>query len=326
MNRASIKLLLTLCVLAPLSLAHPAKAQEADFANWLQNFALEAAAAGVSESTIQAALPQIEFLPDVIRLDGKQPEKSITFDRYTTNTLPAQRIRRGRELYDRYRADLKKLSDQYGVPGKVVVALWGMESSYGDNMGGYDVISSLATLAYEGRRAEFFKTELLKAFQILDAEHIELHQMRGSWAGAMGQCQFMPSSFLNFAVDGNGDGKRDIWGTPLDVFASAANYLKSSGWKRGESWGREVRPPANLDASLIGLQTRKKLSDWATLGFRREDGSALPSVDIEASLVMPDGPNGRAFLVYDNYRIIMKWNRSTYFATSVGLLSDMVGE
>lgn len=304
----------------------PCARAEEGFRAWLVGVAQEAEANGVSSATVQSALGQIEFLPKVIEWDRKQPEGTVTFERYLQKTLPTQRVRRGRELYERYHKHLKIISDKYGVPGKILVALWGIESSYGDNTGGYDVVSALATLAYEGRRAEFFRTELMKALQILDAEHIGLHQMSGSWAGAMGQCQFMPSSFLKFAVDYNKDGRRDIWTTETDVLASAANYLAKSGWKRGEIWGREVRPPRNISESLIGLETRKSIKEWSKIGVRRKNGSSLPAQDKQASLVMPDGPDGRAFLVYDNYRVIMSWNRSTYFASAVGLLADKIGD
>lgn len=321
-----MKYLAVFTALFGLFYASPARADEA-FRAWLVGLAQEAEANGVSSAAIQSALGQIEFLPRVIELDQKQPEGTITFERYIKNVLPVQRVRRGRELYLRHHSELKRISDKYGVPGKVLVALWGMESSYGDNTGGYDVVSSLATLAYEGRRRDFFKDELIKALQILDAEHISLHKMSGSWAGAMGQCQFMPSSFLKFAVDYNGDGHRDIWTTETDVLASAANYLSKSGWKRGEIWGREVRVPRNIPmAPLIGHDKQKSIKEWAKLGFRKTSGGALPAQDIKASLVMPDGPGGRAFLVYDNFRVIMKWNRSTYFASAIGLLADKVGD
>ena len=317
MNIAPVTLLLTFITL-------PACAS-GGFQSWLQDLRTEALREGVRGATLKAALAEIELLPRVIELDQKQPERTTTFAQYADRVLPLTRVSKGRALMQKHRDDLTDIADEYGVPAKVIVALWGMETSYGANTGGFDVVSALATLAYEGRRAEYFRGELMNALKILDAEHIDLHDMKGSWAGAMGQCQFMPSSFLNFAIDYNGDGRRDIWQTELDVFASAANYLHKSGWKRGETWGREVRAPRSVSEKLIGLETKKTLSEWAQLGFSRKDGSPLPAQKILASLVMPDGVGGRAFLVYDNYRVIMQWNRSTYFATSVGLLSDLIG-
>ena len=307
-------------------LSGPALATEAGFRDWLKQVQVDAVAKGLAPSTVTTALGEVQFVPRAIELDRKQPEGTSTFAQYVSRVLPQSRVDRGRQYLIQYRELLADIEETYGVPAEVIVALWGMESSYGTNTGGFAVVDVLATLAYEGRRAEFFRGELLNALQILDEEHITLESMTGSWAGAMGQCQFMPSSFLRFAVDANGDGKRDIWSTRADVFASAANYLSQSGWKRGHTWGREVRVPKTVDATLVGLSVQKPLSEWAQLGVVRSNGQPLPTVDIAASLVMPDGLGGRAFLVYDNYRVIMKWNRSTYFATAVGLLSDRLRE
>lgn len=188
------------------------------------------------------------------------------------------------------------------------------------------MVDALSTLAYDGRRSKYFRTELMNALKILNEGHITPEDMKGSWAGAMGQSQFMPSSFLNFAEDFDGDGHKDIWGTQADVFASAANYLARSGWDDSMTWGREVSIPKGLDTkSLATLKVRKPLSAWQSLGVRQLDGSNLPGRDLSASLVMPDGKTGRAYLVYKNFRTIMKWNRSTYFALAVGRLADGIG-
>ena len=299
--------------------------EETGFAQWRDRFSREIEAQGLSSITVQRALAQTEFLPNVIRLDRKQPEKSILFDRYVQNILTPARIQRGQELYQQHRRLLERIESEYGVAGKYIVALWGIETNYGQNTGKTDTLSALATLAYEGRRADFFRTELVHALRILDRGDTTVETLRGSWAGAMGQCQFMPSSFTKFAVDADGDGRRDIWGTLPDVFASTANYLAQSGWKTGEYWGREVRTPASIPEDWVGLESRRPLAEWARLGFRLIDGRPIPArTDMEASLVRPDGAEGRSFLVYDNYRVFMNWNRSTYFATTVGLLADRI--
>jgi membrane-bound lytic murein transglycosylase B len=207
----------------------------------------------------------------------------------------------------------------------VIVALWGVETDFGRLPGNFSIVNSLATLAYEGRRADLFRGELLEALRILDDGDVTVRAMRGSWAGAMGQVQFMPSTFRRYAVDFNGDGKRDIWNSRADALASAANYLAQIGWVKRQSWGREVAVPAALNRDLIGLEQRKTLAEWHKLGVRRKDGGDLPKFDLTASLIQPSNSNGRAFLVYDNFRVIMQWNRSTYFGTAVGLLADGIG-
>jgi membrane-bound lytic murein transglycosylase B len=204
----------------------------------------------------------------------------------------------------------------------MIVALWGIESNFGGNTGGFDVIPSLATLAYDGRRAAFFRRELLAALRALDDEKIDSSLMRGSWAGAMGQCQFMPTTYLRHAVDHDGDGRRDIWDNEADVFASIANYLVAEGWQGGRIWGREVRLKRPLPPEEIGLENRRGLAEWSKKGVQTPGGRPLPVAAMEASLIQPDGPGGRSFLVYDNFRALMRWNRSTYFAVSAGLLAD----
>lgn len=297
------------------------------FSVWLTNMQREAIQKGVSSYTAQKALGGIKPIPRIIELDRKQPEGTMTFAKYKERVINQQRINTGRHMFKKHRAELEKAANKYGVPANVIVALWGIETSFGDNTGGFDVIPALATLAYDGRRADFFKTELIAALKILDARHIELENMKGSWAGAMGQNQFMPSSFHAYAVDANGDGKRDIWTSLPDVFASTANYLKQSGWNREQRWGREVVLPKGFDKDLLGMDIKKPLKMWTNLGVRLPNGQPITIVKgMQASVVAPDGVEGPAFLVYDNYRVIMKWNKSTYFATSVGLLSDLIAQ
>ncbi|MDX1540680.1 MAG: lytic murein transglycosylase, partial [Geminicoccaceae bacterium] len=195
-------------------------------------------------------------------------------------------------------------------------------STFGAYKGTFPVVQALATLAWEGRRASFFRSELINALKIIDAGDISAEDMKGSWAGAMGQSQFMPSSFVRFAVDYDGDGRRDIWTNTADVLASIANYLAEAGWTDRYTWGREVQPPPALGEELVGLDVRRPLPVWQELGVRRKDGGALPAVPIDASLVWMDDRAGPAFLVYKNFRVLMAWNRSTYFAATVGELAD----
>ena len=295
---------------------------EVAFDDWLTEFRAEARAAGISQRMVDRALADIAPIPRVIELDRRQPEGRMTFVEYRQRVINNARIEKGRRLLQEHRALLSRIESQYGVPAEIIVALWGIESNFGENTGGFPVIASLATLAHEGRRADFFRGELLAAMRILDAGDISPEAMNGSWAGAMGQSQFMPSTFLGYAVDGSGDGKRDIWGNQADVFASMANYLSRMGWDRRYLWGREVRVHNGIATS--GLDERRPLSGWQAAGVRRTDGGDLPAVAIDASLLKMDDGRGPSYLVYDNFRVLMRWNRSTYFATSVGLLANAI--
>ncbi len=286
--------------------------------SWLEQLKQQAINEGISPAVVHEALDAFIPNPRVVELDRKQPESTITFDTYRRNVISDSRIRKGADLMRVHAAPLAAIEQQTGVPAQVVVALWGIESSFGQNPGNFEVINSLATLAYEGRRSEFFRKELIAALRILEREKMTSGQLRGSWAGAMGQCQFMPSTYLKYAVDTHGDGKHDIWNDPMDVMASIANYLAAEGWKRGQPWGFEVKGPVSL--ADVGLIQKRPLRQWSMLVSKT--GAALPESDLQASLVQPDGQNGPSFLVFDNTRALMRWNRSTYFAVSVGLLAD----
>ncbi|TVQ83742.1 MAG: lytic murein transglycosylase [Micavibrio sp.] len=295
-----------------------------DFGAWLEELRQEARQKGISERILREALHDgIRPLPRVLELDRRQPEGTLSFEQYKNNMLGVRRVQTGRLMMRRHEEALQEAGRQYGVPPAVIAALWGMETNYGGYTGGFNVIEALATLAYDGRRGPFFRGELLAALQILEEGHIKPSEMKGSWAGAMGQSQFMPTSFLNYAVDADGDGRRDIWGTHRDVFASAANYLAQHGWRSGERWGRRVQLPQNFPETLTGLDTEKTLAEWQALGVRREDGANLPQVEGMTGSVIKFTDN-EAYLVYNNFRVIMRWNRSTYFATAVGLLSDQL--
>ena len=300
-------------------------AEKPDYDTYLKGIKAEAIAQGISASVAEQALSQAKFIERAVKLDKSQPEFKLTLDTYLPKAVPQWKIKQARDLYKKHRVELEQIGKQFGVQPRFIVALWGIETNFGGYTGNFDVISALATLAYDGRREAFFKEQLFAALTILDEGHISLDKMKGSWAGAMGQCQFMPTSFLTFAVDYSGDGRKDIWQTKSDVFASAANYLKQSGWNDELTWGRQVKIPASINIKDTGLkQPQKTLAQWQALGVRKLDGSDLPTHDISAWLVLPDDKEGRAYLAYDNYATLMKWNRSNYFVAAVGTLADSI--
>lgn len=318
--------------------SHPHKGQEGHaphkaeqgFARWRDQMVKKAIAKGISPKIVQETLGHTRFLPRVIELDRRQPEKVKTFAAYRDTILTADRINRGRTLLRDHAAELKQVEARTGVPAAVIVALWGIETNYGRNTGGFDVVEALATLAYDGRRAAYFERELMNALTILHAGHIKPADMKGSWAGAMGQNQFMPSSFLRLAVDGDGDGRKDIWTSLPDVFASSANYLQRAGWKKGQKWGTRVVLSTTFhlsDLGPIGLLHPHPVSFWESMGIRLINNNKLSdSMDprTPAYLIQPGKTKGELYLVYDNYKTIYAWNQSPYFATTVGLLADVI--
>ena len=305
-----------------------AVAAKVEFPEYVDSLKQEARELGISEPTLEQAFANVTYKPRAVKADRNQPEKRLTLDEYLIKTLPEWRIRHAKAMYKKHYKELYRIGKQYGVQPRFIVALWGIESSFGKLMGNYNIIDALATLAYEGRREALFRRETMAALTILDQGHIQVKDMKSSWAGAMGQCQFMPSSFLSYAEDGNGDGRKDIWRTKSDVFASAANYLSQSGWDDKYTWGREVKVPKVLSAKLVGRQKEKakKLQEWNRLGVRQANGRPLPKLnkDIDAWLIMPDDRNGRAYLIYNNYQVLMKWNRSYYFGLAVSHLADRI--
>ncbi|MBI1302172.1 MAG: lytic murein transglycosylase [Alphaproteobacteria bacterium] len=305
-------------------LLFPFSVQAEDFQAWVKDFKAEARQKGISDEILDEAFEGVEPIARIIELDRKQPEGTLTFAQYKDRVISKARIEQGRSLYKKHKALLDRISKEYDVPAQYIVSLWGVETSYGNNTGGFSVVNALATLAHDGRRSEFFRGELINALKIVQQGHISLSKMKGSWAGAMGQNQFMPSSFFSFAVDGDGDGKRDIWTSLPDVFASTANYLSKSGWKGDERWGRQVKLPENFSKKHEGLDTKKNVNGWSDMGVQTLYGHPLPDADIKGSVIAPDGLDGSAFLVYHNFDVILKWNRSKYFATSVGLLADEI--
>lgn len=314
-------LMLLLLLFSPLAMAEDDPA----FARWLVEFKQEARQQGISDETLEKAFAGVQPSPRVVKLDRSQPETIQTLQNYMDRRVTLYRINLGRKQYQKHRALLQKIESRFGVQGRFIAAFWGMETSYGRFSGGHYVIAALTTLAYDPRRAKFFRTQLLDALMILEEGHITVDKMKGSWAGAMGQTQFMPSTFRAYAIDGDDDGKINIWGSKADAFASAANYLSSIGWRGDQTWGREVKLPAGFDQALIEGKVKKSLVEWQALGVRKLYGQDLPDRDLEAIMVQPDGPGERAFLTYPtNYNAILDWNRSHKFAISVGTLADAI--
>ena len=308
-----------------LVLAGPAKVNAGDFQSWLNSFRAEAFEKGISEKTLDHSLTGISPIPRVIELDRKQPEFTLTFKEYMKRVVTATRIKKARKLYDANKNLLLRVGNEFNVQPRFIVALWGIESDFGRLTGGFKIVPALATLAHDGRRSAFFRSQLFKALKIIDEGHITAQNMQGSWAGALGQVQFMPSSFLAYAVDFDGDGRKNLWGSLDDVFASAANYLAKSGWKGDETWGRRVKLPSDFDTALINYKKiRHPIKFWQDAGVRKLNNTDLPNIDMRASLVRPSEGESDTFLIYQNYRTILKWNRSHYFALAVGGLADAI--
>ena len=301
---------------------------DSDFANWLRELRLEARQKGISDIVLDQALNSISPLPRVIELDRSQPEFKLTFDEYLNKVVSPTRKRVALEKLKEHDKLLSEIAEKYGVQKRFLVTFWGVETSFGRYLGSFNVPQALVTLAHDGRRSDYFRKELFNALMILEEGHITAETMKGSWAGAMGQSQFMPSSFVNYAVDWDGDGRRDIWASKADVFASSANYLAKAGWRGDITWGRAVALPAGMringKSALAIADTKIKmpLGDWARAGVKSADGSALPTRPLQARLVMPAGETGPAFLVYSNFESILAWNRSNYYALAIGILSD----
>ena len=309
-----ISTMLTVCAVS--------SAADDGFRTWLEKMERRAEAEGVSREFVNLAFRGLEPSDDVLRLERKQPEFTETLASYLDRVVPAARVATGSRRLRQHRDILEEIGAEYGVQPRFIVALWAIESDFGRFQGRHLTVQALATLGFNGRRKQFFQRELLHLLQLLEQENMSPEKLSGSWAGAMGQCQFMPSSFRRLAVDHDADGQRDIWNNHGDIFASIANFLAHLGWRDDQTWGRQVSIPADLEASLAGLKTRKPLADWQSLGVRRMDGTDLPERDIDASLLLPQRRAGRAYLVYKDFRILLKWNNSTYFALSVGRLAD----
>jgi len=279
---------------------------------------------GISDSTVNQVLSKVKYLPRVIELDRRQPEFTQTFANYFTARINGERIQRGRELLTKHRSLLDKIQHETGIPAQYLVSFWGLETNYGGYFGEWPIADTLATLACDMRRSGFFTQELLNALRIVDSGDISAERMIGSWAGAMGHMQFMPSTFLRYAKDIDGDGRRDLWGSIPDAMGSAANFLQQLGWIPGLDWGHEVRLPPSFDYSLAGRDQLFSYADWSALGVTASTGAPLPLSDHKVALLVPSGHMGPTFLVTHNFFVIMRWNRSEFYALSVGHLADRI--
>ncbi|WP_172893927.1 lytic transglycosylase domain-containing protein [Buttiauxella agrestis] len=312
--------------------AAPTLAQEGrdpdEFPAYLETLKSTARVQGISENTINNAFANAHFVDRVIKSDQNQLEKKIMLDEYLARVITPEKIQQAREQFKQHQNELSAISNRTGVQSQYIVALWAMESHFGEIQGKEDIVSALATLAFEGRREAFFTKELMSSLKILDQGHITVDELKGSWAGAMGQNQFMPSSYLRYGADGDGDGKIDIWTNTSDVFASTANYLETEGWRAGGDWGTAVILPVDFDSTLAGTKTGqgKTVSQWEKLGVKFEEGVKQPASSQKAWVITPDDNLGRSFLVYNNFRTIMHWNRSYYFAISIATMADAIAQ
>ncbi len=297
-------------------------AEKPDFPTWLAAFKQEALTKGISQFTLDAALGHVQPIPKVLELDQRQPEFVDTFWNYLGSRIGGKQLQLGKDKLWVHRKLLNQVQRRHGIPAALLVSLWGMETKYGTRMGGFPIPAALATLAHDGRRATFFREELLNALRIIQENHIAAADMKGSWAGAMGQMQFMPSTFLDNAMDADGDGRKDIWRSLPDALDSGAQYLQRLGWRGDELWGREVRLPEGFDYSMAVLNQKKTVNEWAALGVTLADGKTLPKSELSGAIILPQGYAGPAFLVYRNFEVIMTWNRSINYALSVALLAD----
>ena len=303
--------------------ARPASARPADgFDGFLSGLRADARRAGVGDDTFDRAFAGVSPNQRVIELDRKQPEFTMTWAQYKERVLPIGRIAAARENAQAQAGLMRRVGDRFGVDPFTVVGIWGIESAFGANKGKFRLTEALATLAWEGRRAKFFRAELIAALRILQQGDVTPERMTGGYAGAMGQPQFMPSSYLRFAVDFDGDGRRDIWNSVPDVMGSVANYLARSGWKGAEPWGQPIQVPAEFDASIAGRDNKRSLAEWMGMGVRREDGSGFSRPEVAGAVLLPDGRGGDAFMVYDNFNAIRRYNPSDFYALAVGLLGN----
>ncbi|MFV0276510.1 MAG: lytic murein transglycosylase [Parahaliea sp.] len=319
--RTSITTGLATVLLATPGASLPALAAD-DFDHCRQRLARQAIAEGLSPQLVNSTVAALQEQQQVLELDRRQPEFVQTFATYMDKRVTPARVERGREMLAKHGEFLAGLQTRFGVPARYLVAFWGLETNYGGYLGKSPTLDSLATLACDPRRSDFFSTEFVNALRLMERESLQPGQMTGSWAGAVGHTQFMPSNYLRYAIDGDGDGRIDLWGSERDALASGASFLRSLGWTPGLRWGRQVQLPADFDYSRAGPGQGAPLSTWAALGVHRPDGGALPVGEEASILLLPSGHGGPAFLVYDNFNIIMRWNTSQSYALAVGLLAD----
>jgi membrane-bound lytic murein transglycosylase B len=295
---------------------------QAGFSRWVDGFRSRAQAQGIRSDVVTRSFAGIGYNPDVVASDRNQSEFKREIWDYLDSAVSPKRVANGQAALQQHRRTLQAIEDRFGVEKEVVTAVWGMESTYGERRGTLDVIESLATLAYDGRRGAFFESQLIAALQIIQAGDVDPRSMTGSWAGAMGHTQFIPTSYLAYAVDFNGDGKRDIWSDdPTDALASTAAYLKRFGWTKGQPWGVEVRLPAGFNTALASRDTKRNPSDWAALGVTTLNGRPVPNHGT-ASIMLPAGASGPAFMIFNNFAVIERYNRANAYVIGIGHLSD----
>lgn len=314
----------TSIALAAEPLPEPSAEQQAAFSSWIVDFKEQALASGLSEATLDAAFADVKLNPRVLKADAYQPEFSKPIWAYLDGAASAYRIKKGGEALVNHTDLFKELQTKYEVQSRFIVAIWGLETSYGAITGDYSVIEALATLAFNSRRSKFGRTQLMAALEIIEAGDKTPEGLTGSWAGAMGHGQFIPTTYLAYAVDHDGDGKRDIWGNHGDVFASISNYLTQSGWQPGQDWGREVKVPEGFDYAEADRGTLKTMTHWREVGVTFVNGEPVPEVDRSASIIVPAGHRGPAFLIFQNFRAILRYNNSTAYALAIGLIADQV--
>ncbi|MFI4928944.1 MAG: lytic murein transglycosylase [Burkholderiales bacterium] len=316
---------------APASTSGPTEvtaddaAPEQAFARWVAGFRASAQVAGIDADTLSVAFDDVHYLPRIVESDRAQPEFTRAVWEYLDSAVSPQRVARGQDKLLQVRDTADTTAARYGVPPGIVVAIWGIESNYGDNFGNTPTIDALATLGFEGRRESWARGQLLAALKILQSGDIDRAHMVGSWAGAMGQTQFLPSTFLTYAVDADGDGRRDIWGSLADVMASTANFLARSGWRAGEPWGAEVQLPPEFDVSRADADVKQSSAQWAAEGVHTSDGAPLPEF-ADGAILLPAGARGPAFLVGPNFRAILRYNNSTNYALAVSLLAQRLAD
>ncbi|MBU2978603.1 lytic murein transglycosylase [Alteromonas sp. C1M14] len=299
-------------------------AHAADFETCKVQLAAKAVQKGVAQDVAEKVFADIHYQPKVIKLDRSQPEFVQTFPGYYGKRVTTWRINKGREMYDKHRDFLHQLTTKYGVPAHYLVAFWGLETNFGGYKGTMNVLDSLTTLACDERRSRFFTGELITAIKLLQRESLAQDKMVGSWAGAMGHTQFMPSAYMHYAIDGDGDGQVNLWDSEQDALASAANFLAQLGWQPGYRWGREVNLPEDFDYRQAGYANKRALKEWNKLGITKADGTALGNTDELGYIVVPAGHTGPAFIAYPNFRTIMRWNNSEFYAIAVGKLADQI--
>ncbi len=309
-----------------LTVLCPAAQATTNFASWLAAFEREAMQHGISQATLQSHLDGVRPIPRIIDLDrgqsGGKKGKRASFDQYLRRVVPDSRIQTARKKYQQNSELLQAIGDRFFVEPSIIVALWAIESDFGRGTGSFPVVDALATLAHEGRRGDFFRSELIALLQLIDEGSITHPRPLGSWAGAMGQVQFMPSSFRVFAQDFDGDGQKDIWDSRADALASAAYYLSHEGWRQGRGWAQKVTLPKEFETSVAGLENYRPLREWRQAGV---SGIVGPG-SREAALILPDGPGGPAYLVHQNFKVLRRWNRSNYFALAVSHLADQIAQ